>query len=161
MLAPPKVKFHWQLHSHYTVKEASNLHTSEVQFAYPTVLGDYSPTVERLLHVYGQGLGVRGSDWGDESKLWEDDSESDDSRTEDTGYETDLSTHIHRIMEVPRRVPVTGITPTFKKKKSIISQRNQRRKYIRSAAREGTALEDNVVFASNEDDDDDIFDHSG
>jgi len=141
MLAPPTFKFHWQLYTHYTVKEASNLHTAEARSAYPSTVAEVS--------------GLKTSVWY-ETRLWEDESESgDDSRTEDTGYETDLSTYSNRIAKVPTRVAVTRITPTLKRKKSIIMQRNQRRKNTQSAANRDADLGDNIVFGDDDDDDDD------
>ena len=144
MLAPPKIKFHWQLYTLYTVKESSNLRTAEPQFAYPSGTG----------HIPQEKTSARDN----ETQLWEDD--YDGSTAEDTGYETDFSAYSNRTPQVPTRVTVTRVTPTLKKKKSIIMQRNLRRKNSRSAINRDTDMGDGVVFGDDDDDDDDVFDRS-
>ncbi|KAF8454478.1 hypothetical protein BGX38DRAFT_265210 [Terfezia claveryi] len=139
MLAPPKINFHWQLYTHYTVKEASNLHTAVAQNAYPSAVAE-TP-------------GRKASTWDDETRLWEDESDSSDKNgTEDTGYETDLSNYSNQIAKAPSRVAVTRVTPAIKRKKSIIMQRNQRRKNTQSAVSSDEDLGDNVVFGDDDDD---------
>ncbi|KAF8419217.1 hypothetical protein EV426DRAFT_702104 [Tirmania nivea] len=146
MLAPPKIKFHWQLYTNYTVKEASNLHTAVARFAYPSMLAAAS---------------AKTMAWDDRTRLWEDqfDSDDDDIGTDDTGYETDLTTYTNRMAKVPTRVTVTRVTPALKKKKSIVMQRRQRHKNIQSAVNRNVDFDDNVVFG-DDDDDDEIFDRS-
>ena len=142
MLAPPVGKFHWQLYTHYVVKETSNLHIADAGSAYPSAVTEVS--------------GRNTSGWY-ETRLWEDEG-CDDGRTGDTGCEADLSSNSNRVTKVPTRVPVTRITPTLKKKKSIIMQRNQRRKNTHSAANRDTDFGDNIVFGDDDGDDAHIFD---
>ena len=156
MLAPPKIKFRWQLYTHYTVKTASNLHTAEPWLAYPSAMADCTK-----FQPYGQALGTKDLSGGDGGKLWQDESDSDDDTgTEDTGYETDLSTYTNRSAKAPIRVAVTRVIPRLKQKKSIIMRHFLRHQYSQSVASHEAALSCDVVFGDNEDDDD-IFDRHG
>lgn len=141
MLAPPKINFHWQLYTHYTVKEASNLHTAVAQYAYPSAVAET--------------LGRKAPTWGDETRLWEDESDSsEENGTEDTGYETDLSNYSNQNAKAPIKVAVTRVTPAIRWKKSIIMQRNQRLKNTQSAVAAVNLdedLGDNVVFGDDDD----------
>ena len=155
MLAPPKIKFRSQLYTHYTVKTASNLHTAEPQLAYPSAMADCTK-----FQPCGEAPDTKNLSGGNGGKLWHDESDSDDDTgTEDTGYETDLSTYTNRSAKAPIRVAVTRVVPRLKQKKSIIMRHFLRHKYSQSVASRGADLNCDVVFG--DDDDDDTFDRHG